>query len=237
MKFLRTTTATIVACLLLLPACGPQYQKAQLKPLDTKTSSYQETKNGITLNAKVLCPQESKTVFGSKGRYLEKSGIIPVQISIVNNSGETISFEPTKANAPFAASKKVFSILNSNAKGSVGAILALGGLLTLFTGIGGLAAFGLYAFTGHAIYLLGLLPVTGALITTSTTSVYYYKKIETSNVALARDIKAMSQAISIAPGKTLDTVLFLDKAQFNGTLSVPLNASLSSTTFNIDLQK
>jgi hypothetical protein len=237
MKFLRTITATIVACLFLLPACVPQYKKAQLKPLDTKAAQYHETKNGITLNAKVLSPKESAHLLGSQGKNLHTSGITPIQLSIINNSIEIVQFDPTKINAPFAESKNVASVLSQNAGKSIGGILALGGLFTIFTGLGGLVAVGMYGFTGHAIYLLGLLPVTGVLITTSTTSVYYYKKIESLNVALTHDIKAMSQAVSIASGNTLDTVLFLDKTQFNGTFSVSLNAPFSSTTFTIDLQK
>ena len=240
MQFLRTTTATIVACLLLLPACGPQYKKAQLKPLDTKTASYQETKNGITLNAKVLCPQETRTVFGSKGRYLEKSGIIPVQISIANNSSETLQFDPTKINAPFADSKKVASALSSNPSRTASGIVVVGTFAFLLTGLFGGVAILAYAFSGgtsQIICLLFLLPAAGTLILTPTYSVYYYKKINSSNTAVQRDIKSMLHAVSIAPNQTLDTVLFLDKAQFNGTLSLSLNAPLSSTTFTIDLQK
>ena len=237
MKFLHTTTATIVACLFLLPACGPQYKKAQLKSLDTKTACYQETKNGITLSANTLNTKELGVVFGSKGRYLEKSGIIPVQISIANNSSETLQFDPTKINAPFAASKKVASVLSSNASRTASGIIVAGAFAFLLTGLAGALCGALYAITGQALWTLGFIPAASVLIITPTSSVYYYNKISSSNVALAHDIKTMSQAISIAPNQTLDTVLFLDKAQFNGTFFIPLNAPLSSTTFNIDLQK
>lgn len=238
MTFAHLTCTAIIASLLLLPACGPQDQKPQLKLLKSKTTHYQETKNGITVNSNILTPRESQAVFGPRGKYLAKHGIMPLQISIINKSNDRLEFDSAQLHAPRADNKKVISCLTSNTSRSVCSIVALGGLLTFLTGIVGLGFWGMYAFTGHATYLLGLLPVTAAIIGTSTGSIYTYKQVNSSNTAIIHEIRALTQPTTIEPGQTLDTLLFLDKSQFDKDqiFSMAVKSNTGNTTFTINLR-
>lgn len=235
MKFAYITSATAVAYLLLLPACVPQYKQTKLIALNTQIADYQETKNSIFLKARILIPKESQTIFGHRGKYLHTAGIIPVQLSVTNNTVEELTLNPI--NAPLANSYKVISTLKTNKRTTVGALLALGGVFTLFTGVGGFVAVGMYALTGQALYLLGLLPMTGVIISTSTGAMYVHKQVESANQAIVEDIHSLSSVATIAPGTTLDTVLFLDKANYNQAFSVSLKGALIDTTFTVNLHK
>ena len=208
MKFIRTTTATLVASLFLLPACRPQHKSTQIKPIE-KTFSFHETKNDITISAETLGARQLSKIFGSKGSQLAKNDILPLQISITNDRSESITFDPSLSTVFFANHAKVASILQRNTSSCIGGIVALGSVCLLFTGLFALANIGMAGFTGYSIYLLGTLPALGVLILTPTASYYYCNQIEQTNIKISNNVSASAKIVTIATQQNLKTILIL----------------------------
>ena len=95
-------TYLVIASLVLLPACGPQYQKAQLKTFHNATAY--ETKQGITVSAHHMTRSEIHQTFGTRGRKLGYHGLCPIQLSINNNSEANMIFDPAQITLKYAHS-------------------------------------------------------------------------------------------------------------------------------------
>jgi hypothetical protein len=239
MHFIRTAIAPIVASLFLLPACGPQHKKAQLKALDT-AKAYQ-TKNNITVNAQHLSRAQIHDTFGSRGRKLGYYSLCPIQLHIQNKSDAVVIFDPTKTTIEYANHADVAYCLQNNTVRNTTGLVGLGllatGAICLYT-----LPFALWYYaTGITTTLLyvGCGAATGMLILTPTVAVYYAKKASTANRATERDIKevAVTHTRTIPAGQELDVILFTKKENCKKDFAITLinEATQEPTVFNITL--
>lgn len=237
MKFARITSATIVACILLLPACIPQYQKAQLQTFNNATA-YQ-TKNDITINAQHMSRAQIHHTFGTRGRKLGYYGLCPIQLSIKNNSNNALIFDPTKTTLEYANHADVAYCLQNhtvrNTAGLVGLGLLATGVICIYT-----LPFALwYYVTGITTTLMyvGFGAATGMLILTPTVAVYYAKQARSANRAIERDIKdvAATYTRTIPAGQELDVILFTKKENCKKDFAITVinEATQEPIIFNI----
>lgn len=238
MLFARITLATIVTCLLLLPACGPHYQRTQL-PQVTKTSVAPDTKNNVLVTAHHMNRSQIQATFGTNGRKLGYYGLCPIQLSIKNNSPDTFIFDPTCTTLPHANHADVAYCLQNhtarNTAGLVGLGLLATGAICMYT-----LPFALWYYatgiTTAGLYI-GLSAATGTLLLTPPVAVYYAKQARKANRGIYHDIKkvAVTHARTIAPGQELNVILFTKKENCKMNFEVRLinEATKQITIFNI----
>lgn len=239
MHYIRTTTATLVASLILLPACGSRYQRAPLPPVTQPSTAYGQTKNAITVNAQHLSRTQIHQTFGSRGRKLGYYGLCAIHLHIKNNSDAALIFDPAQATIEYANHADVAYCLQNhmvrNTAGLVGLGLLATGIICLHT-----LPFALWFYvTGistTALYV-GLSTATGMLILTPTIAIYYAKQASTANRAIERDIKnvAVTHTRTIPAGQELDVILFTKKENCKKDFAITLinEATQESTVFNI----
>lgn len=238
MLFTRISLATIVTCLLLLPACGPHYQGNQF-PQIAKTSVLQETKNNVTISAHHMNRADIQQAFGTRGRKLGYYRLCPIHLSIKNNSTDTFIFDPTCTTLPHVNHADVAYCLQNhtarNTAGLVGLGLLATGTICLYTlpfalwyYVTGITTVGLY---------IGLGTATGTLLLTPPVAVYYAKQVHHANRRIYHNIKevAVTHTRAIAPGQELDVILFTKKENCKMNFEVRLinEATKQITIFNI----
>lgn len=237
MTFSRVTLATVVACLVLLPACGPQYKRSQLPQLN-ETSVSQKTKNNITVSAHHLDRSEIQHTFGVRGRKLGYYGLCPIQLSIKNESKDSVIFDPEKVTIPYANHADVAYCLQNRTVLTTASLLGIGLLATGAVYLCTLPFVVWYHLTGFGVVMYaGLGAATGILLLTPTIAVYYAKKAHAQNHIIYKDIKdaAVSHTRIIPAGQELDVILFTKKENCTKDFAVSLinEANQEVTTFNI----
>jgi hypothetical protein len=243
MNYSRITAACIAASILLLPACGPQYKPRALKPLSQKTVQYEETKNDITVRANPIPKAELNEIFGGQGANLAHAPIVPIQISIQNNSNNTLTFDPRKSTIAFADHQLVASYLQHSTflKGSSIIVLGLiaAGAVYTFTFPFMVA----WAFFGSYFYLMatGMAAMTGILVLTPAVSIFYVKKAAVTNHKIEHDVKSktISEITNIGPNEELDAILFADKKSFKNNFEITLEneETREEIPFTVDFNK
>lgn len=235
---MKSVLATIICALVLLPACGPRYQRAPLPPVTQTTTAHGQTKNDITVNAQHMSRAQIHHTFGSRGRKLGYYGLCPIQLHIQNNSDAALIFDPTKTTIEYANHADVAYCLQNRTAFTTSALIGLGLLATGAVYICTLPFVIWYQLTGlSTLMYAGFGAATGMLILTPTVAVYYAKKASTANRAIERDIKnvAVTQTRIIPAGQELDVILFTKKENCKKDFAITLinETTQEPTIFNV----
>lgn len=237
MKSSHVSLATLGAALLILPACGPQYQKPQLKDFNTQKTIL--TQNKITVSTHHLSRAQIHQTFGSRGRKLGYYGLCPIALSIKNESSDTMLFDPEHVTLDYADHKHVAACLQNRTAFTTASLLGLGLLATGGIYVCTLPFIIWYHLTGlGTLMYLGLGAATGMLILTPTASVYYAKKAHAQNKLIEKDVRDITASATraIGPREQLDVILFTKKENCKKNFSVSLinEATQEVTQFNFD---
>lgn len=236
MKSFQLSLATIVTALLILPACGPQKRHvSSKKPLVQKTILFEETKDGITLKLTQADTLTLEDIAPGTKTKLAQNGILPIELTVTNNSSSHLRFCPLQKNIPFAAPHKVRAALHSRAYYLVPAILVTTLFLTL-TGI--CAAF--YITTlglgnmGTSIFFYSILfPTGGMLMLGSGGSLLLHKKLDKNYQKMNKALCHKSQ-VTIEPNNQFKAILLLDAHKLPSEFDVHVHdANHTATVFNI----
>lgn len=226
----------LIAALLVLPACGPQYKKPQLK--DVASVDTYQTQNGISVNAQHLTRAQIHQTFGIRGRKLGYYGLCPIALSIKNESADSIIFDPANVSIAYADHAQVAACLQNRTVFTTASLLGLGLLATGAVYLCTLPFVIWYQITGMGTLMyLGLGAATGMLVLTPTACVYYAKKAHAQNKIIETDMHdiAACHTRTITSGQELDVILFAKKENCSKDFSVSLinEATQEPTLFNI----
>lgn len=237
MRFAHVTLATIVASLLVLPGCGPRQKNISVKkPSTQKTIMFEETKDGITLSLKeVNAATLDSIAIDSKAR-LQKNGILPIELTVTNNTTSRITFSPLPKNIPFAAPHKIKSALHTRAYYLVPAVLATTLVLTAITGVCAVLYAGLSVYYASistlAAYSIMIFPTGGVLLLGSGGSLLLHKKLD-------QDYKKINSAlcnkklITVAPNNQFKAILLLDEKKLPAQFDVNVHHFSENTSFSV----
>ncbi len=253
--------------LLILSECETKYQKINLEPLTEQTKQYQETKNGITIRAKVLDETETKDIFGKNAQKLFtkkrfklktnvekpvtiKDAIVPIQFTLSNNSQKIIHLQEKDINLPLVTTKQVTKRLYYNPAGRIFACIGICiassiALGLLPTGIGILtvsSSVGTCALMNPAgvlaIYIGAVAAGTFFITATPTTATYQGIKARKANNTISEDIKEKNiKEISIASNQTVSFLLFVPKSYFKSEFDFSVHTLDEKIIFNVNLNQ
>lgn len=235
---LHARTYILLAAVFLFPACGPQYQKTQLKSLDN-ARIYQKTQNNITVAAHHMNRTDIQQTFGTRGRKLGYYGLCPIQLSIKNESNDSFCFDPTLTTIEYANHADVAACLQNRTVGTTTALVGVGLLATGIAFLHTLPFLAWYLVTGVATSFMyvGLGTTAGLLILTPTVSVYYAQEARVANQAISQDMKeiAATHTRTIPSGQELNVILFTKKENCKKDFSISLinEATQEKIVFNL----
>lgn len=243
--YFRFSILFLIPLFLLLPGCGPQYKSKSLASLSQNTAHYQETKDEITVQARLLNKKEINYIFSNKASRLlnGKSPIYPIEITITNNSKNVITCNPEDTDLAYAKPQEVVRRLQENTTRNTAFIAAASvGILALCTiGIGivglTLALSGISAgITGLGI---GIALCGGLLFLTPTASIFYKKSSVNFNKEVSRDIsdKTISHIASLNPKEKLSFILFADGRLFKPSFLMNIDNQKNKTSFIVKLHQ
>lgn len=242
----RITLGALCAAILILPACGPSYQRKALMPLNEKAAQYEETKNGVTLRARQMNKREADCAFKGRGKYLYSANnpIYPIHVSVANNTAEPISCDPAHTTLTYAHPQEVAQRLQHNtalktiliAGVGTASIITLGAFLTVF-----ILPIALWSTTA---LVSGFALWTGILVLTPSASIYYGITWAEDNKHIAHDVcaktahcKTENGKVIIAPHDEFSYILFADGKSFKPQFDVTVNNQDTAIIFNVDLEK
>ena len=237
---------------LILCGCGGGTQKDAQKPkrkpkvthLEPGTCDYEQTKNGVTVRAKLLkTEQECIDAFGKNGKYLlnirkEKHKIYPIKLTVKNHRNTELIL--SEAKIKLAPAKKVFAKLGSNnwlkvcglgagiVTGSMAAVgLAESGLgLMILSGVGSAAA--VFTLTG-IILAAGTVPLVAAPFAMAA----YRLELNKQNKKLKNKI---APSPSIKPSETQTFFLFVRQPDYKPNFELTFtNENQKKLSFDLQL--
>ena len=249
--------------LLILSGCGPKYQKINLEPLTEQTKQYQETKNGITIRAKTLDEAETKAIFGKNAQKLFEENnyyfrkkrkvikaiqtpIIPIQISITNNSLEPISFEKEDIELPLLDYKWIHSLLELSTSKRVLATVGIGLIGTIAVGVSTLAVLAPFTFPitcpcAFGLWFVASALTSGAFLCTVVpgTAIYQSVKTKQANQLLQEDIKenSITNKIIVQPEEQKNMLFFVSDVDFKSEFDFSVHTPQDTNTFKINLNQ
>jgi hypothetical protein len=246
MHYTKQTSTLLLSLgvLLVIPACGPKYQSKQLKPLNTQSAQFEQTKNNVTMRVKQLNQQEANAQFNGRASklFMRKYSIVPLQVTITNAGTDEILFNKSALDLDLCNEREVAELLYTNAQSRVIGIRALCG-----AGFG-VSCIGIYpalwiAALGIPFGVPLLMSLCGAAIYSGyafMTADNQYETCADVNDVIDKDISAKTlkvNAATIKPGKELNYLLFANgktfKPNFTLTLSDSDNKKLA---FDVDLR-
>jgi hypothetical protein len=236
---MKLILATSISALLLLPACVQHYQRAPLSS-DSFTTAQSLTKHQITVNAQHMSRTQIHNTFGTRGRKLGYYSLCPIQLSIKNESPNTLIFDPANTSIEYACHEHVAYCLQNHTVRNTACLIGLGLAATSIICLHTLP-FALWFYVtgiGTTSLYVGLSTATGMLILTPTVAVYYAKNSHTQNERIAHDITqiAATQAQMIEPGHKLDVILFTKKENCKKDFTITLinKATQEPTIINVN---
>lgn len=235
---MKLILATSISMLLLLPACGPRYQQAPLSSDSFTTTAYGQTKRQITVNAQHMSRTQIHNTFGARGRKLGYYSLCPIQLSIKNESPNTLIFDPANTTIEYACNKQVAYCLQNHTVRNTACLIGLGLAATSIICLHTLP-FALWFYVtgiGTTSLYVGLSTATGMLILTPTVAVYYAKNSRTQNKQIAHDITqiAATQTQMIEPGHELNVILFTKKENCKKDFTITLINEATQESINFD---
>ncbi len=223
-----------IVLIAILPGC--KHKNIRLPYLQPLTSyiDYQETKQGVTMRAKQLSPENCKSLLGERADRLWKKQrrrhpIFPLQLSITNTTNHLVALKPSDIDLKLTEYQSVASRLHRNSLmqvfGGVAAGLIVTGLLAIGSAFA-LSASGMLLVILGSVKALAPLAILGcsALIVTpfflviGTPIVSTMKGIQTSqyNHMVKKELKerSLAHALVVEPHQTIDTLIFVAKPNY-----------------------
>lgn len=238
----RITLGALCAAILVLPACGPSYQKKALTHLSNQTTHFEALQNSITLKAHRMGLEESRAYFSNRARYFftRKNPISPIQIAITNDSSEAIQIDPCQTTLVHADPAQVAATLQHNAVAKTIGLAGIGALAIAASGFLAIGGFIIAAFTGKVfLFYLGTTLFVGSLVTTPTASVYFYNNWSQENNLIAQDISQKNRPgdqklITLNPQESISYILFAQDPK-QSDFDITVHKPQKDVTFNVQL--
>lgn len=214
-----------------------------LRPL-TSYIDYQKTKQGITLRAKQLAPEDCRSLLGNRASLLfkkrrRKKPILPIQLSLTNHTRNLIALQPKDIDLELTPYNAVASRLQQSSFAQafgklfggiaiagtliVGSIVALSTSGILLVVIGSIKAFAPAALIGSSALLATPFFLVIATPAVSTATVV---RTARQNAAIKRELKenSLKHTLLIEPGETIDTLIFVGKSQYKQEFDVVIRS-------------
>jgi len=232
------------SCLLsiiLLPSCTHKYTIKQLEPLaQQELSIFKETQDDIALHVKKIPDYECVDLFGNRARRIVrgKNPLVPVQISVSNNSENNCIISPKNIRLSIVASKHIAYRLQSSslrvALTSLGIFVSLG----VVTGITGYVMLNA-AYTGAAAWVgtAGAATMIASIAIIYGTPFFMLKAsapIREENRAIKKYLKktGLSDSIVVEPGETINAMFFVRKKDWHPNFALAIEKIVDMQTKN-----
>lgn len=231
----------VIVGLLVLPSCGPRYNKRSLKVLTNKNSEYVSTKNGITARAHVLTPNQTKTLFDGRGSKLATEPVKVVHLAFTNTTDIPLFLLPENIGLALLSDKLIKEICYDKTMSYVGnyALKGLGVASVIAAITCAPLAFGVIPL-GYYLAIAGG-GISGAIVTSTPVVSYLQssKRVAACNNTMYEDItrKMLVGSTVISSGTTQDCLLFVFDKLYRSKFAVTLVDQYSKDiqTFNIKL--
>lgn len=251
MKLLSAISRGVViaSLLILVPACGPRYNKKKLKPLTSVNAAYQETKSDLTVRAKTLTSQETITLFNGRGTDLfagSKNQIHAIQLSCLNQSDNVYTVDKKSIGIPLLEIEKIYKKMAWSPGAQVSGVALSGCGLCV-----GITAANAYLLSTGVFFAMPLVAsiagLTAMFVPYSLLFGLPYvcytlaKNGKAANDALEKDLtrKTVGDCLVISPKEQKDWLIFVDQKDFTHSFLLTCS-SLSNNdlvTFNINLMQ
>lgn len=247
MHYTKQTSTLLLSLgvLLVIPACGPKYQSKQLKPLNTRSAQFEQTKDNVTLRVKQLNKQETNALFDNRASELftKNNPIVPLQITITNNSAKDLLFNKKTFTLDICNEHDVISRITFY--DPTGRVLVKRTLSALGLGISGL---GIYPAAWLAVFIppLGITLCYGLAGTfiyscySFITSDNEYDKCEKENIKIDDDFTHKTiegNSVVIKANNEFTALLFANGKTFKPNFALTLSDSDNKKlAFDIDLR-
>ncbi len=236
----------VLASLALLPGCMKEfrYETKHVPMLNNHTTHFEQTRHGITIQAKKINEAETRNLFNGYGKHLNaRKGYIPVMINITNNTNSSWTITPQDIEIPQATFHHLKKAVHHNTAARVSLIALAGAIITIPTLItGGLALpWALLAggkFTAAAVITMGAGMSVG--IATTSTATLEGMRSKAQNINIEEDIArtALLHELSINPTKKITKIIFIPKKEFVNNFQLTVtnaNNELDTINFNVNL--
>lgn len=128
------TLPILVATLLILPACGPQYQVKQLKHLSADSALFEQTKDNVLIRVHPLDTFEENALFDGRGYYLAKNrpAYQAIQITIFNKTDHTYIIAPELIDLKLVPADAIIEAIqfNTTARAIIPLAIGTAGIIT-----------------------------------------------------------------------------------------------------------
>jgi len=233
----------------LLVCQDKNYCPQQLTPLTEKSSDYYATKQGVTIGVRCLDYDNTYKIFGDRVSkiFYHKNPLTPIQISVTNNSHETLLIENASIGLKLELIKNIQSrlyFMSSSMKAAIclGCALPLGLLGFGLAGVGLIAGLELgcptVSIAGIAIGGGMCAASLGLLIATS--AIFVQKKSEHVNATIDDYIEKTAlgnKAVKIPAGCSVDILVFAKDKNVKDNFDIMFitDENNQKLTFNVQL--
>lgn len=216
--------------LICLAGCTKRnnYEPRHLQSLkESAHVDYQETKDQVTVQAKVFTENDCNYLFGERVQYIRegKNPLRPIQLCIENNGSSAVKLIEPNISLPLVSASAVSRRLSNDEGANIAQICCSSGVLATLAGIGLLASLtsGLFIVTSFAVgavaFATGIsLTTAGTLLVVASPFVYV---ADSSNQTYQKDLidhhirkTSVGDTLVINPGKTVDTLLFVYEKKY-----------------------
>lgn len=200
--------ATLLGALLVLPACGPSYQQKQLKHLQSETTHFEETQNGVLLRVHPFTKKESDALFDGRGYYLlrNQNPFQAIQITVFNKTDHAYILSPEMIDLSLVPSHCVIKAIEYNRTAQT--------VVPLF--VGTMAIVARNAAAGDSHYQQNCATADSVVIGagTAATAVSGNQQAKTANELLADDVQEKmlnADGLVIKPFEKVSTIIVVEK--------------------------
>ncbi len=251
MKLLSAISRGVViaSVLVLVPACGPRYNKKSLKPLTSVNADYQETKKDVTVRAKKMSSKEVLTLFNNRGNEIfenAKNQIHAVQLSCLNQSDTVYTIDKKSIGIPLVQIDTLYKKMAWSPGAQVTGVV-LGGV-----GLGiGVTAANAYLLSTGIFFSMPLVASIAGLTAGFVPYSFLFglpylcyslaKQGKTANEALEKDLnkKTVGDCLAISPKEQKDWLIFITQKDFTPSFFLTCSSLTNNdlVTFNINLMQ
>lgn len=246
----KLLSGALIVITIICGGCAKKacYKPKPIRPLkEHKQIDYQETQKNITLRAKLFTIEDRNEIFGDRANRLNT--VMPLQISIENNSGATWYLSPKNIALQQETINTVARRLRSWHT-LWWPLTALGGGLALTIGFGlpwlfwvGVPVCGSCHVDRFALCLVGIPTLIGMLAIYGSPIIFIIGLIADSyvNAALMPYLQEtyLSKSTSIAPGTAVDQLIFVKNQHFKQQFDIMLTNGTTDEKliFHVSLHK
>lgn len=221
---IRRLSHICMLSIILLPGCIGSKQKYSIKPLEPlahqESLIYKDSQENITVHVKKLSDTECVDLFGGRAIRLVrgKNPLVPVQISIGNNTESTCILNAKNIRLSVIPSKRVMGRLqNSSLKTALTALGISLGVAAVTGVVGGLALNACYTASSYPLLgIAGATAVTTATLLVLGTPFFMIKAsapTRTENKRIKKYLKrqGLGDSLIVEAGQTTDALFFVYK--------------------------